>query len=99
MAQEAHEELELARRPLPVLDRQAEQRELLEAEPASLLDDRADALDPPAVAHDPGEAPAHGPSAVPVHDDRDVPRELLGPEPDRRDPRLAFFGNLHHGGT
>ena len=93
MAEQPHQELQLARRPLPVLDREAVERELVEAEPAPFLDDGADALDPPAVARDPGQAPALGPAAVAVHDDGDVPGQLLGPQPERRDPRQAFLGD------
>ena len=93
MPEQPHQELELARRPLPVLDREAVERELLEPEPASLLDDGADALDAPAMPHDPGQAPPLGPSAVAVHDDRDVPGKLLGTQAHRGDPRQAFVGD------
>ena len=93
MAQQPHQELELAGRPLPVLDREAIERQLLEPEAASLLDDRAHALDAAAVSDDPGQTTPLRPPPVAIHDDGDVPGKLLGFQPRGGDPRQAFLGD------
>src|SRR5207248_2077955 len=51
-AQQRHEEVQLRLGPLPVLDAEAVEGELTDAEPAALLDGAADAVDALAVALD-----------------------------------------------
>src|SRR5207253_2811069 len=87
LVEQGHEQVELGLRPLPVLDAEAVQGELLDAEAAALLDGGADALDAAAVALDAGQAAAAGPAAVAVHDDGDVPRQPGGVEAGLGDAR------------
>ena len=54
MPQQPHQERQLTRRPLPVFNRKTVERQLLEPQPASLLDHRAHALDAFAVANQRG---------------------------------------------
>ena len=66
---------------------------MIEPEPAALLDHGPDALDAPAVADDPGQAPPLGPAAVAVHDDGDVSGQLLRPESQGVDLGQALLGD------
>ena len=47
------------------------------------------------MADDPRQPAPLGPAAVSIHDDGDVPRKLLGFQPDRLDPCQPFFGDRH----
>ena len=73
LLEQVHQEIELALRPLPVLARQAIQRELLDAQPGALLGRAAHAGHAAAVPLDPRQALPLRPAAVAVHDDGDVP--------------------------
>ena len=77
-SKQVHQEVDLGLRPLPVLARQAIQRELLDLEPGAFLGRAADRIDAALVAGDARQILPLGPAAVAVHDDRDVPRPALG---------------------
>src|SRR5207244_1210664 len=83
LAEQRHQEVELRLWPLQFFDAEAVERELADAEPAALLDGRANALDAAAVALDARQAALPGPAAVAVHDNGDVPRQPLRGEAGR----------------
>jgi hypothetical protein len=77
-----HEERDLVDRPLPVLEAERVEREVvrpadLPPQAGALGDDLADGLGPLLVPADPVQPAADGPPAVPVHDHRDVPGDLV----------------------
>ena len=74
LLEQVHQEVDSRLRPLPVLARQAIERELLDLQPGALLGRAADGGDAAAVAGDARQILPLGPAAVAVHDDRDVPR-------------------------
>src|SRR4029453_11946380 len=73
-AQEAPEVRHLVARAPPVLRREREERQLLEAEPRGVARDRAHTLGADAVPLDARQPAGFRPPTVPVHDDRDVSR-------------------------
>ena len=73
-SKQVHQEVDLRLRPLPVLARQAVERELLDLEPGTLFGGAADRVDAAAMPGDARQILPRGPAAVAVHDDRDVPR-------------------------
>ena len=77
LLEQVHQEIELVLRPLPVLARQAIERELLDAQPGAFLGDAADAGHAAAMPFDPRQPLPLRPAAVAVHDDGDVPRHAL----------------------
>src|SRR5439155_21568631 len=85
LVEQGHEEIELRLRSFPVFGTQAEKRQLADAEPAALLDRRADADDAAAMAFVPGQAAFLRPAAVSVHDHRDFPWQAIGVESRGRD--------------
>jgi hypothetical protein len=72
--EQLHEAVDLARWPVPVLRREREEREVLDAEPSCRFDDRAHRILADAVAVQARESALLGPASVAVHDDRDVAR-------------------------
>jgi hypothetical protein len=72
--EQAHEEPDLAWRPLPVLAAEREQGEYVDAAPSRRLHDVARGLDAGAVAGLTRQAASRRPATVPVHDDRDMAR-------------------------
>src|SRR5262249_14977465 len=77
LVEQDHEEVQLRLGPLPVLDAEAVQGELADAEPAALLDGGAHALDTAAVSLDARQAALPGPATVTIHDDSDMPGQSL----------------------
>jgi hypothetical protein len=75
--QELHERPHLAGGPLPVLHREGEQRQDLDAEPCGRLDRIAHRVDAGAMPLDARQVPLRGPSPVAVHDDGDVHRQAI----------------------
>ena len=69
--EDLHERVDLVGRPRPVLGREREDADRLDAEVDSRLDGPAERLCPCPVAGGDRESPPAGPAAVPVHDDRD----------------------------
>ena len=67
----------MMRRSLPVLGAQAIKRQVGDAEAATFLNDRANAVHAAAMALLPRHAALLCPAAVAVHDDGDVPRQFL----------------------
>src|SRR5262245_34015057 len=76
LPQQAHEVAHLLARPLPVLDRERVERQLLDAEPRALARRLADGVDPRRVAAYALPAGAPCPAPVAVHDDPDRARDL-----------------------
>jgi hypothetical protein len=69
-----HQRLDLAARPSPVVGREREQREHLDAELARRFDDALDGVRAGAMAGGAIEAALRAPAPVAVHHDRDVAR-------------------------
>ena len=64
-------------RPLPVLAAETVERQLADAQPATLLDRGATLCDAAGVALDARQAALLRPAAIAVHDDGDVVRQSL----------------------
>jgi len=75
--EQAHERRHLARRALPVVGGEGEQRQGGYALIGSGFDDSADGVGARAMAGGAGETAAGGPAAVAVHDDGHVERSTL----------------------
>ena len=75
LLEQAHQRLDLAGRPLPVLLAEGEQGEHLDARLDAALDHLAHGLHAGVVAERARQRAALGPAAVAVHDDRDVGRD------------------------
>src|SRR6185437_15841721 len=73
LEEQAHEARHLLRRPRPVLAREGEEGQRLDAEPAALLDTQAHRCQAGLVACRAGQAARGGPPAVAIHRDGDVP--------------------------
>ena len=92
--EQMHQELEFQLRPLPVLARQAVQRELLDVEPSALFGGAANAGHAAAMALDARQALPLSPAPVAVHDGRDVPRPV-GDGHVERFERGSYQGLYH----
>src|SRR5690606_6238344 len=75
LLEEGHQRIDLGLRTLPVLVREREQRQHLDAGVERALDGLAHRPGPRLVAGGTGEAALAGPAAVAIHDDGDVPRD------------------------
>jgi hypothetical protein len=73
--QQAHQRVDLVRRPLPVLRREAEQRQIGNSELACRDQRPAHRVGALAMTRDARQAAGLRPAAVAVHDDRDMPRQ------------------------
>ena len=73
----AHQHRDLFLRPLPVLAREREQRQHLDAAARAVLDDLLDGAHAHAMTGRTRQRARSGPAAVAVHDDRDVARNRL----------------------
>src|SRR5438105_13470501 len=74
MAQQAHQIVDLRRRPLPILRGEAEQCEVRNPKFGRGNDRAPRSLGTPPMAGDPRQAVSLRPAPVAVHDDRDMPR-------------------------
>src|SRR5262249_55042525 len=75
-----HEEIEFCLGPFPVLRAETVERELPDAEPATFLDGRPNAVDAAAMSLDARQTALARPAAVAVHDDGDMARQTRGVE-------------------
>src|SRR5262249_11813809 len=74
LAEQGHQEIQLRLRPLPILDAQAVERQLFDAQPTAFFHGGAYALNAALVPLDTRQTALPGPPAVAIHDDRDVSR-------------------------
>ena len=91
--EQVHQDRDLFRRAAPVLAREREQREVVDAALDAGADDAAHRLDALAVTGDARQQPLLRPAPVAVHDDRDVARDVAG----RR--YVAGGAGVHAGGA
>src|SRR5262245_29432571 len=89
LAQELHQAVDLARRPVPVLAREGEQREVLDAELAARLDDGAHRVLADPVPVETRQSALLRPAPVAVHDDRHVGRESIVVELDHHTAMIS----------
>src|SRR5579871_4171261 len=88
-AQQRHEAVDLARRAVPVLAREREQREVLDAQPPARLHHRAHRLLAGTVPVEARKAALLRPAAVAVHDDGDVARQPRGIDLDHQTAMIS----------